>query len=97
VRQQSRIILLGSIVAFAPLVFWIIAGALGVTAPFDPLIYFPPLIFFPLSIAYALVRYHLLDVDLILNRTLVYAIVTALVVGAYFLVIAVVGALAQNT
>ena len=97
VRQQSRIILLGSVVAFAPFAFWIIAGVVGVTAPFDPLIYFPPLVLFPLSIAYALVRYHLLDVDLILNRALVYAIVVALVVGAYFLVIAVIGALAQNT
>jgi signal transduction histidine kinase len=97
VRQQSRIILLGSVVAFAPFAFWIIAGLVGVTAPFDPLIYFPPLILFPLSIAYALVRYHLLDVDLILNRALVYAIVVALVVGAYFLAVGVIGALAQNT
>ena len=96
VRQQSRIMLLGSAVAFAPFAFWIVAGVSGLTAPFDPLIYFPPFVLFPLSIAYALVRYHLLDVDLILNRMLVYVIVTALVVGAYFLVIAVIGALAQN-
>ncbi|HJW83620.1 MAG TPA: GAF domain-containing protein, partial [Anaerolineae bacterium] len=96
-RQQSRIILWGSLPAFAPFGAWAIVALLGITAPFDPLFYFPTLIFFPLSIAYALMRYHLLDIDLILNRTLVYALLTALVVGAYFLMVGVVGAVVRQS
>ena len=97
VRQQSRIILLGSIVAFGPFGVWAILALLGVTAPFDPLIYFPTFAVFPLSIAYALLRYHLLDIDLILGRTLMYTLVSGLVVGAYFAIVAVIGAVAQTT
>ncbi|HLF29116.1 MAG TPA: GAF domain-containing protein [Anaerolineae bacterium] len=96
-RQQSRIILWGSALAFLPFGLWAIVGVLGFVAPFDPLFYLPTFIFFPLAIAYALLRYRLLDIDLILNRTLVYVLVTGLVVGAYFLIVAVIGALAGST
>ncbi len=96
VRQQSRIILFGSTLAFAPFGVWASLGVIGVVAPFDPLLYFPTFILFPLSIAYALLRYHLLDIDLILNRSLVYTLVIMLVIGAYFLVVGAIGAVAQN-
>jgi signal transduction histidine kinase len=96
VRQQSRIILVGSTFAFAPLGAWIVITLMTV-APFDPLLYFPTFVLFPLSIAYALLRYHLLDIDLILNRTVVYGLLTLVVVGAYFLMVGVAGAIAQNT
>ena len=96
-RQQSRIILWGSVPAFAPLGLWLIVALIGIVAPFDPLIYFPTLVIFPLSIAYALLRYHLLDIDLLLNRALVYAMLTVLVVGSYFLIVGAIGALAGQS
>ena len=97
VRQQSRIILFGSALAFAPFGVWVVLALLGVVAPFDPLIYFPTLVIFPMSIAYALLRYHLLDIDLILNRSLVYLLLTLLVVGGYFVVVGAIGLVAQGT
>ncbi len=96
VREQSRIILFGFTLAFAPFTVWVILGQIGVIAPFDPLLYLSTLIVFPLAIAYALLRYRLFDIDLILSRTLMYTLLTALVVGAYFLIVGLAGALLQS-
>jgi signal transduction histidine kinase len=92
VRQQSRIILWGSALAFALFGVWAFLGPIGVKAPFEPLLYFPPFVLFPLAIAYALVRYRLLDIDSILNRALVYTLLIVLVIAAYFVVVAIASA-----
>jgi signal transduction histidine kinase len=47
----------------------------------------------PLSFGFAIVRSRLWDIDVIINRTLVYGILTACVVGVYVLVVGALGAL----
>lgn len=47
----------------------------------------------PLTIGFALLRYRLWDVDLLINRTLVYGLLTASVVGLYLLVVVGLGTL----
>jgi signal transduction histidine kinase len=49
----------------------------------------------PLSIGVAILRYHLFDIDLIINRALVYGALTASVVGLYVLVVGGLGELLQ--
>lgn len=40
---------------------------------------------FPLGCAYAILRHHLIDVNFVLNRTLVFTILTSLIVGIFIL------------
>ena len=84
VRQQSRIILLGATLAFLPVVPWLLLNVLGQPVPFLTPLYAPLFTFFPLSIAYAILRYRLLDVDRLLSQGLAYGALTSLIVAAYF-------------
>jgi signal transduction histidine kinase len=54
------------------------------------------LMLIPISIAIALLRSHLFDIDLLINRALVYGTLTICVAGAYILVVGSLGALLQT-
>ncbi len=86
VRQQSRVIIFGAGVAFAPMmVFYLLPTALSSTPQeFQASIYFPLLILLPLSITYAILRYRLLDVDRLLANLLTYALTTAGALAAFY-------------
>ena len=51
------------------------------------------LLLLPLSLGFAIVRARLWEIDLIINRTLVYGILSVCVVGVYVLVVGILGAL----
>lgn len=50
----------------------------------------------PLALTLAVMRYRLWDIDLIVNRTLVYGTLTALVIGLFVVVVVLLGALLQG-
>jgi signal transduction histidine kinase len=100
VRQQARVILWGSIIAFLPIITWSLFNLLGIHIPLSSaafIVIFVPLALFPASITYAILRYRLLNLDLVLSRTLVFLGLTLLVTGAYFTAISLVGWLFQTS
>jgi len=84
-QQRARMILFGVTIAAAPsVILMALAFFLKVTFPWNFLVFF--LVFFPASIAYSIIRHNLFDVDTIIKRTVGYAVMTGIVIGAYILV-----------
>ncbi|HUN86556.1 MAG TPA: ATP-binding protein [Terracidiphilus sp.] len=54
------------------------------------------LVFLPLTFAWAIVRYRLMDTDLIFKRGVAYTLATGLILGGYFIAIAVAAGVAHN-
>lgn len=50
----------------------------------------------PISVGIGILKYHLYDIDIIINRTLVYGVLTACVVGLYVLIVGGLGTLLQT-
>jgi signal transduction histidine kinase len=75
---------LGSLPADAPAPWWASSSVLG---------WFLALNIVPIALAIAVTRYRLWDIDLVMNRTLVYGALTASVLGLYALVVGGMGAL----
>jgi PAS domain S-box-containing protein len=99
VRQQSRVIIFGSLIAFLPvLVLFLIPIVFGPGIPeFQGAFFFPMLIFLPLSVTYAIVRYRLLDVDRILSRALTYLLTMGIALGVFYGLIALISLLVEQT
>ncbi len=105
-RQQTKWVVFGITVAFGsyasafvlvevllPSFFHIYLSPLGHVLGLLPFNFL--LLIFPLSIGIATLRYRLWDIDLIINRTLVYGTLTISVIGLYVLVVVGLGTLIQ--
>jgi len=87
-RQRAKVVLLGAALAFPLPAMFVVAGGvfgnrLGSLVLLHNYMMFPVLIF-PMSIAYAISRHNLFDVDVFIKRTVGYAIMTAVVGAGYF-------------
>jgi PAS domain S-box-containing protein len=84
VRQQSRVIIFGALIAFFPGAIYLGPLAFGVITEFRAWLIFPALVVFPLSITYAILRYRLLDVDRFFSRALGYILAVGAALAVFY-------------
>ncbi|NOH04623.1 MAG: hypothetical protein HND47_22980 [Chloroflexi bacterium] len=94
IKTQSRIILIGTSVAFIPLGIWLVFGFIRPTN-FSPYL-FLPLTLFPLTIGYTILRFRFLRTDELVRRGVMYALLTVLVTIGYALLITGAGLVAGD-
>lgn len=84
-RQQGRVISLAAFCGFFPITIWFLnAGYI----PFDPAFFLLPTLIYPLGMGYTIIRYRLLNVDVVLRRAVTYAFLTIALMLALGLVTA---------
>jgi two-component system NtrC family sensor kinase len=91
-RQQMKLVTRGTFMAITPFtLFYVIPYLIEGSASSSPSLLVKlsvlSLVFLPLTFGYAIVRYRLMDVDIIFKRGMAYTLATAAIVGAYFGVI----------
>jgi hypothetical protein len=82
-RQQLKWFTYAVTVMTIVFVFWFSLALAGLVAP-SSLMYDVPIIGLPVATGIAILRYRLYDIDIIINRTLVYGLLTAILAGIYF-------------
>ncbi|MBE7556462.1 MAG: GAF domain-containing protein [Anaerolineales bacterium] len=98
-RQQITIVFGASLISFGPIAVWALVQTAGFNLEFLWFNFTTALaafIVFPLVIAYAALRYRLLDLDLVFSRAVVYTLLTLLVTVAYFLLVSTLAVLLQD-
>ncbi len=88
-RRKTEWILWGAAVGASPFLFLQIVPQLFGSSMLIPEEFSMAfLLIIPISFSIAVLKYHVFDIEVIIRRSIVYALLTGLVVGMYFLVIA---------
>ncbi|PID86054.1 MAG: hypothetical protein CSB13_04910 [Chloroflexi bacterium] len=86
-KQQARIILIGTLLAFSPLFIFLITSGVGIYMPpwFPQALWLPPVVIYPLVISYTILRYRILDTNVVVRRGVTYGLILGLMVGVLVL------------
>ena len=102
VKNQARTILYGSLIAFGPIVVWLLYSSMQrIIIPssdaiaFSPYLFVPTLIF-PAINGYVILRFRLLRTDYWVRQGLVYSMLTVFLVAAYGLLVSGLGLIFAN-
>jgi signal transduction histidine kinase len=87
VADQTRLMLGGVAIAFAPLGIWLVYSAFRQGTPFTPLVFLTMGVL-PITSAYSLIRYRSLNVDESIMRAALYGLMALLVTLGYGLIVA---------
>ncbi|MGB7172275.1 MAG: ATP-binding protein [Candidatus Acidiferrales bacterium] len=97
-RQQLKWVTFGTFAGVVPfLFFYIVPYFAGIVPSGWMTASVFSLVLIPLCFGYAIIRYRLMDVDIIFKRGLAYTLATAAVVAVYFAVVAMIGLLFHST
>jgi len=97
VKRKLRLAVWGTVAGTLPivLIFLIVSFRPDVEIPGARFAIFP-LILIPVAFGHAIVRYGLFDVNIVVRRSLVYTILTAILASVYFVVVYGIGAMASR-
>ncbi len=96
IRSQARMVLLGSGVAFTPLLVWVgLSAFFNQTLNFSPFILLP-FIVFPVALAYSILRYRLVRADYLLSRALMLVALSLFSVLGYAALVSGLSLLGQS-
>jgi hypothetical protein len=95
-RQQLRWVAAGAAAAVGGLLVALPSG-LGAAPNWISYIVYPALLSVPVGVAVAVLRYRLWDLDRLVSRTVTYALVTALLVLPYLVIVAAIPRLAEGS
>src|SRR5439155_25053528 len=96
-RQQLKWLTRGTILAITPFtLFYVIPYLMGILPTTAMKVSVLSLGILPLTFGYAIVRYRLMDVDLIFKRGMVYTLAAGAIAGAYFTLVGLVGLLVHS-
>ena len=99
-REQLKLVLYAVVVFAASVVVGIAIGAQSssqVTTDIQNVVSTAAISFVPVAIGIAVLRYRLFDIDRLINRTIVYAVLTVLLVGVYAALVVGLGAITGRT
>lgn len=94
VRQQARTILIGSLLAFGPIIIYLLIASFVIT-DFSTWL-FLPIVVFPIVTGYTVLRYRLVRTDYIMGRAVLYSLLSLAAIAGY-LTLAVGSALVFGT
>jgi signal transduction histidine kinase len=86
VREQARLIIWGTGIAFGPFAIWVVMFLVRGYSQMSPMVLFSTAAF-PVCIAYTILRYRLLGADSLLKRSIVYGALLIFVAGSYALLV----------
>lgn len=87
VREQARVVLIGTASAFGPMAAWLLLATLRPAFSLNQRWSLTPLFLLPLAMAYAVLRHRLLNTDYLLSRGLLYATLGILTTVGYSLLV----------
>lgn len=89
-RQQIKWLAYGAAAMLGFLALLVLLDALGMeSGPVATLLFIPMILSIPIAMAVAMLRYRLYDVDVVINKTLVYAALTAILALSYLAVVVI--------
>jgi signal transduction histidine kinase len=93
-KKKLRWMLFGLSIGPTPFIFlWVLPQAVGAAPQIPEVVFKLILLLIPASFTISIVRYHLLDIDFIINRSAVYVTVIALLLAVY---VGIIGLLATS-
>ncbi|NJN53763.1 MAG: GAF domain-containing protein [Anaerolineae bacterium] len=83
VRQQARLILVGAIVGYGPIIVYFMTAVLSIDNTWFPQAFFVPLVvLYPATIGYTIARYRLWSTDDVLRHGMTYGLLMVVLGGA---------------